>query len=285
VPEYTFESSQPVKLRVRLPRGHIRVAAANSENIAVSVEPLNTEDTRAEEAADRTQVALNGRDLVVESPDRGSLLRWAPPKLAVTITVPTGSHASVKTASAGLETTGWLGSLRLSTASGDMSGESFAGDVTVRTASGEVAIGTVGGSLSVQNASGSIRVGSIARNARMNTASGHLEIGEAAGSVRGHSASGDVSVGRAHSGRIDVNTASGSIDVGVVEGVGVWMDVRSFSGEVSSDLEVGDAAPATGCALEIRAQSMSGDVRVRRAPGPVTPQDETSGPASPKVLA
>lgn len=290
MPEYTFESSQPVLLRARLPRGHLRVTAADVDTITVSVEPFDPDDARAVEAAQRVKVEMSGRTLFVESPDRGALLRWAPPKLTVTAAVPTRSDVAAKVASADVETTGLLGSLRLASASGDLTGEDFTGDVSIRNAAGEVTVGAVGGSLSMNTASGSAHAVRVARDVRMKAASGDLDVADAGGSVRGHNASGDIRVGRASAGRIDVQSASGSVSVGVADGVGVWMDLRSFSGEVTSDLPVADAQPERGCALEIRAQSMSGDVRVHRAgrtAGPTTTGngEPADGPPSPKVLA
>jgi DUF4097 and DUF4098 domain-containing protein YvlB len=271
MPDYTFESETPIRMRIRLNRGHLNLTASDSPTITVSVQPYDPDDSRAVETAQRTKVAMHGSALVIESPDSGSFLR-PQPKLAVTATVPVDSDASVKVASADIHTSGRLGSLRYAAASGDLDGGDFAGDVSVHSASGQVRIGAIGGGLSVKTASGSVTAARVARDTRVHSASGDIEIGDAGRSVRGHTSSGDVAIGRAHSGRIDAHTASGDLTIGVADGVGVWMDVTTFSGTASSDLPVGFEQPAGGCDLEIRAKAASGDIRIHRA-GP-----EPSGP-------
>ena len=49
-------------------------------------------------------------------------------------------------------------------------------------------------------------------------------------------------------------------------GATVWLDVRSISGDTQSELEVGDGPPSdTGEVMELRVNTVSGDVRIERA--------------------
>ena len=64
-------------------------------------------------------------------------------------------------------------------------------------------------------------------------------------------------------GRADVNTASGDVVVGVARDVGVYLDLASLSGSVTSQLE--DAEPGGDVTLEVRCRSLSGDIRIARA--------------------
>jgi DUF4097 and DUF4098 domain-containing protein YvlB len=102
------------------------------------------------------------------------------------------------------------------------------------------------------------------------SASGDIEIGDAGASVRGRTASGDITVLVARRGAVEVKAASGDVSVGVAQGVGVWLDLSTMSGDTTSDLAIGDAAPADGCDLRLTARTMSGDVHVTRAPATAT---------------
>jgi hypothetical protein len=110
------------------------------------------------------------------------------------------------------------------------------------------------------------RVGRVGGEARVDNASGDVELGEAGGSVKVRTASGDQQVRSVTQGRVDLTSASGDILVGIKQGSRVYIDARSMSGEVSSELELGDdAAGDDGPLVELQVTAMSGDVEVVRA--------------------
>ena len=79
-------------------------------------------------------------------------------------------------------------------------------------------------------------------------------------------ASGDQQVRSVAGGKVELSSASGDIRVGIKRGSRLWVDARSMSGDVSSELEVGDDAPGDdGPLVELQVTAMSGDVRVVRA--------------------
>ena len=79
-------------------------------------------------------------------------------------------------------------------------------------------------------------------------------------------ASGDQQVRSVAEGRVDLTSASGDIRVGVKQGSRVWVDARSMSGDVSSDIELDDeASGGDGTQVEVKVTAMSGDVEVVRA--------------------
>ena len=84
-----------------------------------------------------------------------------------------------------------------------------------------------------------------------------------AGSGQVASGSGDITI-RAAAGDLELRSVSGDIEVGVAEGTRVWFDLSSASGDASSDLELAEASHA-GDVSTIRATSVSGDLRIRRA--------------------
>ena len=135
----------------------------------------------------------------------------------------------------------------------------------MKSASGDVALELVE-SLDAKVASGDVEVGRVDGEAHVDNASGDVELGEAGGSVKVRTASGDQQVRSVAEGRVDLTSASGDILVGIKQGSRVYIDARSMSGEVSSELELGDdAAGDDGPLVELQVTAMSGDVEVVRA--------------------
>src|SRR6476659_1612371 len=113
--------------------------------------------------------------------------------------------------------------------------------------------------LSVRGAIGGLNVA---------TASGDVEADRVKGGINVKSASGDVRVSVVTAGA-NVQSASGDVDIGVRRGSKVYLDCTTVSGDTSSELEVSPEAPATdGPLVEIRAKTVSGDIRITRAPAP-----------------
>ena len=79
-------------------------------------------------------------------------------------------------------------------------------------------------------------------------------------------ASGDQELRSVVEGKVELASASGDIRVGIKRGSRLWVDARSMSGDVSSELEVGDEASGQdGPLVELQVTAMSGDVSVVRA--------------------
>jgi DUF4097 and DUF4098 domain-containing protein YvlB len=103
------------------------------------------------------------------------------------------------------------------------------------------------------------------------TASGDVVVGQAESSLTVQTASGDQRVGSVTAGEVSLSSASGDIWIGIRRGSALWVDASSMSGATTSELDVGDA-PSAGAGeaplVELRAQSMSGDIHVARAAAP-----------------
>jgi DUF4097 and DUF4098 domain-containing protein YvlB len=97
-------------------------------------------------------------------------------------------------------------------------------------------------------ASASFRAVGRLGSVEVNSASGDVEVGDVGGVLKIRSASGDVQVG-AVSGRADVNTASGDVQVASAVGGGT---IRSASG----DVVIGEAAH------EVKLNTASGDMQI-----------------------
>ena len=78
--------------------------------------------------------------------------------------------------------------------------------------------------------------------------------------------SGDVRLGSIVAGETVVRTVSGDAELGVAAGARVFLDLNTTSGDASSDLELGQDDGAADVDLSVRVSSVSGDIRVRRAP-------------------
>jgi hypothetical protein len=63
-----------------------------------------------------------------------------------------------------------------------------------------------------------------------------------------------------------VKTVSGDVEVGVVPGLRVWLDLSSISGRMTSQLDGDDGVAGNDPAqLTIAVRTVSGDLRVRPA--------------------
>jgi DUF4097 and DUF4098 domain-containing protein YvlB len=278
----TFETPGPVGLDLRLGAGEIRLASGEAGTTTVTLEPLRDNDASAEAIAD-ARIELrsrgDGQEVLVEVRDR----RFRRAEVLIEIRCPDEAGVKAKTGSAAVEGSGRFGSIDVETGSGDVQFGDLAGDAKVNAASGDIQLGKVGGDLRANAASGDVQVGSVAGDSKVNSASGDVQIGEATGALDVNSASGDVEVreagasvsvntasgdqliGSVVAGKVTLKTASGDLKIGIREGSTLWVDARSRSGEVSSELPVGDLPPEGDAPhVELRATTMSGDITVVR---------------------
>jgi DUF4097 and DUF4098 domain-containing protein YvlB len=235
MPSWEFHGQDPIDLRVRIPAGDIAVSAAATQTTTVALDG-------SDRTVAGTRVEFEDGTLSVIVPDQSGLFNDG--SVDVVVELPEGSSCRVHTASADLRCTGELAALDVHTASGDVSAERVSGHARVDTASGDVSLGTAG-------------------EAEVESASGDVRIGQVSGGVTVRTASGDVQVEAASGHRTDVNAASGDISVGVAPGIGVYLELSSLSGTVSSELEPGEETGGTDMTLQCR--TISGDVRVSRA--------------------
>jgi DUF4097 and DUF4098 domain-containing protein YvlB len=234
----TFPAPGPLRLDLSLPAGEIELEAETGADAEAVVE---LELMRGSEAAvEEARVELRGDELLVRVDHPNAEVR-------LRLQVPEGSALRAKTASGDVRTRGRLG------------------DTEVKSASGDVKLDAVG-SLEAKIASGDLEVAQVDGDARVDSASGDVELGESRGGVTVRTASGDQQLRRVVEGRVELTSASGDIRVGIKQGSRLWVDARSMSGDVSSELEVGDEVPGDdGPLVELQVTAMSGDVQVVRA--------------------
>ena len=230
-----------------------RIAAGVSAALAPSLDDGQADDVVADVADGRLEIS--------ESERRG--LRWHAKDLHLRISVPDGSRCAVQAASADVTVHGEPGSLDVRTASGSVDAAAVCGPAEIFAMSGDVRVRDVAGEATLHTASGRISVRHAGGDVTARTASGDIVIGTAGGSVTARSASGQVLVGSVARGRTDVNTVSGDVEVKVVQGIGVYLDLASVTGRISSDLEPADEGGQEN--LQLHCRTVSGAIRVARA--------------------
>jgi len=286
--EHTFTTPAPVHLVVHNEVGHVAVSAEPTETTTVRLE---AETPDAEALVERAEVDCRPRGdthyVVVKIPRWGGIRFLRRNGVRITVVVPEASEVAATTASADIEVTGTVGRADLSTANGEASADDVAGDVVAKTASGAITLGDVGGELRVHTSSGDLRCSRVGGRTLFTSASGDVEIGAAGGRVEVKTASGrarlgdlsagaridgvsgDVRVLGIQGGHLRVRLVSGSISVGVAEGVDLHVDAETVSGRVSSDIPLDEAPPRQrseeGAKVEISVRSVSGSIEIERA--------------------
>jgi DUF4097 and DUF4098 domain-containing protein YvlB len=268
----TFETPGPTSLYVALSSGDITVQAGETTETTVNVDGRD---------ADEAVVEQRGDQIVVQGPRRTGFFNTVS-ALSVRVSLPTGSDLATKSASAGLVAEGRLGHARLRSASGEIRAGEFGGDVAVETGSGDVEIDRVEGDLRIKSGSGEVTVVHVDGPTSIVTGSGDVAVEDAGGQlvvksgsgdiavrragaeVSATTASGDVHVGAIQRGVLKARAVSGDVHVGVPAGIPVWTDVSAVTGSVSSNL-AGAGQPEEGQDfIEIRANSVSGDIRLQQ---------------------
>src|SRR3954447_26375388 len=266
----TFSTPEAVALYVELGAGSLTVEAAETSETRVEV---------SGHRADEFTIELHGRNLAVLSP-KGRFFGVGNEDHTVRVVVPTGSDLATKTGSADTETTGALGVVSLKTGSGDIDVEHVEGalvvesgsgdvrcheaaaEVRIKSGSGDIDLGDVRGVTGISTGSGDVVIGAVHEKTVVKTGSGDLELKRSDSDVSLATASGDLVIGHATRGRISAKNVSGDVRVGIPAGTPVWTDVNTVTGSVASDLQSA-GKPADGQDyVELRATTVSGDVRL-----------------------
>jgi len=263
---WDFACSEPIDANISVASGTVTLTAEPTDAITVQVHRGRQSDPARDNADDDhvvndVTVEFADRHLVVsELPRRG--LGWRVKDLHITISMPTGSRSAVQAASADVMCRGEYGAVDIQTASGKVDVFSVRGPAEISSMSGMVQINEAI-EPTVQTASGRIFVRHAIGDAIARTASGNISIGTADASVTARTASGRILVVRMARGRADLNSVSGDIEVKVVPGTGVFLDLASVTGRVTSDLGASDQDE--GADLRLQCRTVSGSVHVARA--------------------
>jgi DUF4097 and DUF4098 domain-containing protein YvlB len=250
--DYQFATPRPVELKVSIPAGRVVVETIEGAESTIVVEG-------DEKLVEQTTVEQRGDEIVVDF--QGKRGFWGinisigdftlgAGRLEVRATVPHSSSARLQSASADTTVAGRLAKLETKSASGDVrvTGE-IEGAAIIKSVSGDVRISRIGGDLRAQSVSGDVKVDYVG------------------GSVVAKSVSGDLRVESMRQGHAEVTSISGDVQIGIAAGSGVDVDANSVSGDLTSEVALGDAPDnaGDGPTVVVRGKTVSGDFRVFRA--------------------
>jgi hypothetical protein len=272
----SFEVQGPVELDVRLTSGDITVDPTLDGRVEVDLIAHDDESQRLVDEA-RVELSPHGHrpTVIVDVPQkRGlSLNLFGRSGIECRVRCPHDSGLSVRTKSADIVARGTLGALNVATASGDIEVDRVSGGVNVKSASSDFSAYEIGPA-NVQSASGDIDVTRALGPLNLTTVSGDISISEAYDNVNANTVSGDQDHGAVMQGVVAAHTVSGDVTIAVRRGSKAFLDCQTISGDTSSELEMtGDAPAGDGPLVEIRAKSVSGDIRITRAPAPADTQE------------
>jgi hypothetical protein len=250
------------KLKVGLVGGQIDVIGHDEPGARIEVHGVTIKDLRIE---------VTGDVVEIDHPQ----LRWdnflevfrnfgaGGPKAEISVAVPREVALNLGVVSASALVSGIRKDARLNTVSGDIIVDGHHGDLTVNAVSGDVQIRGLVGALSANSVSGDVAATGTLRKATIDTVSGAMLVD---------------STGQAH--QVGLNTVSGNSTIRLDDGLPANFVVRSVSGRVQIDGTVrsgtgtgpmtnfsGSAGELSGSFVDVRANSVSGDITVLRRAG------------------
>jgi Putative adhesin len=266
-----FDTPGKLRLDLSVPAGEIDVRADEGAETTVDLEPLRSNDA-SREAVESARIEVRERgdtqELVVDvRGQRGLGIFSRGAEVRLVVYCPAGAELEAEGGAADVQAAGRYSAVSVQTGSGDVGVGEVDGDAKLRSGSGDLALERADGELSAQTGSGDVKVGRTGRKATIRSASGDVVVGDATQELTVQTASGDVDVQAVSAGGVSVQSASGDVRVGVRKGRTVWMDAKSLSGDTTSDLDMGGAPEeqGEGPLVELRLQTMSGDIHIARA--------------------
>lgn len=242
----SFPAAGAWTLFVNVPHGDLRVHTHDLPQIDVHVRDVKDPQDVVVRSDDRA------REVSVTQSRRGRFA-WFGSGITIDVAVPEGTSLRLKGEALDVRTIGQLGAASVTTASGDIDLDAVDGELRVHSASGDVHADHVSGPVTVRSASGDI------------------DLKRADHDVTVQSASGDVTIDGLRYGRTSIQSVSGDVDLAVLPGLQLHLELTSVSGDTQPHLDLsGDAAPNAGSvALDVKVRTVSGDITVRRSDQPV----------------
>ncbi|MFE7383154.1 DUF4097 domain-containing protein [Streptomyces zhihengii] len=277
----SFDTPAPISATAHVEAGSIRFSAGERPDTVVEVLPRDPKRDQDVRAADQTEVTFAGGVLTVRTPKQRYLVGRTG-TVDVAVELPTGSDVAVTGAWAQVLGEGRLGEVRVKTSSGDVRFDATGplhltashGSITVdrvegtaeiTTSSGSLRVGVLDGPAVLKNSHGSTTVGAVTGDLRVRGANGDIDVARAEASVEATTAHGTLRVAEVASGKVQLETSFGAIEVGIREGVAAWLDVSSGRGQVRNTLTASGAPEESEGTVEVRARTRFGNIDVRRA--------------------
>ena len=246
------------KLKIGLVGGQIDVIAHDEPGVRIEVHAVTIKDLRIE---------ASGNLVEIDHPQ----LRWdnflevfrnfgvSGPKAEISVAVPRDIALTLGVVSASALVSGLRSDAKLNTVSGDIIADGITGDVSVNAVSGDVNIRGLTGSLNANSVSGDVAATGSLRKATIDTVSGAMLVdttGDAQTvSLNGVSANATIRLDAGLPANYAIRTVGGRVQV---DGT-----VRSGQGSITTNY-TGSIGELSGSFVDVRANSVSGDVTVLR---------------------
>ena len=246
------------KLKIGLVGGQIDVIAHDEPGVRIEVHAVTIKDLRIEASGDLVEI---------DHPQ----LRWdnflevfrnfgvSGPKAEISVAVPRDIALTLGVVSASALVSGLRSDAKLNTVSGDIIADGITGDVSVNAVSGDVNIRGLDGTLNANSVSGDVAATGSLRKATIDTVSGAMLVdttGDAQGvSLNSVSANATIRLDEGLPANYAIRTVGGRVQV---DGI-----VRSGQGSITTNY-IGSIGELSGSFVDIRANTVSGDVTVLR---------------------
>lgn len=275
-----FETPGQVGLQIRIPSGRVVVGTTDDPTTQVEIVPLGRRGQDALEQIEVTHDERGGRHVVtIEQRNR---IQWGPLQISwggdveVRVRCPVGTELELNGAAAEFRAEGRYGQVSARTASGDVALGRVEGRLEVKTASGDVSIEAVEAeSGMLATVSGDVTIGQAESDLTLRTVSGDVELRVVRRPLTISTTSGDVDLRSLEGGELRIQSVSGDCRIGIGRGTRIWVDAASVSGDMKSELAMGDepsgeAEEAQGEEAQrevvpIHVKTVSGDVSIVHA--------------------
>jgi hypothetical protein len=277
-----FDTPEPINVELELGVANVRIDASDRTDTVVDVQPGDPTKRADVTAAQQTRVEYANGTLLITAPK--GWRQWTPwgghESIDVRIEVPAGSTVRGAAGVASLRATGRLGEcayragvgdvvleraerVEIKSGAGGVAVDAIEGRAEIKTA-GSIRIGTIGGPAVIKNTNGDTRLGEIAGDARVHASNGSIAIDLARSGVAAKTANGDVRIEEVRSGSVVAQSALGTVEIGIPNGVPAWLDLETKFGHVRNDLEDAERPEPGEDAVEVHAHTSMGDVTIRR---------------------
>jgi DUF4097 and DUF4098 domain-containing protein YvlB len=279
----TYDTPEPITVALELGVANVRIHASDRTDTVVDVQPGDATKRADVTAARQTRVEYANGTLLIATPKVWR--QWTPwgghESIDVRIDVPAGSTVRGTAGVASLRATGRLGEcayragvgdvvleranrVEIKSGAGDVAVDAIEGRADVKTA-GSIRIGTIAGPAVIKNTNGDTSLGEVAGDARVHASNGSIAIDLARSGIAAKTANGDVRIEEVRSGSVEAQSALGTVEIGIPNGVSAWLDLETKFGHVRNDLEDADRPEPGSDAVEVHAHTSMGDVTIRRA--------------------
>jgi DUF4097 and DUF4098 domain-containing protein YvlB len=278
----TFDTPQPTSVRLSLGFviANVRVTAGDRTDTTVDVRPTDASSRADLKIAEQTRIEYSDGGLAVRAPRLGTLFGRSG-SVDVTIELPSGSQLQGETGMGELLCEGELGECRFKTgygeirldktgavnlksASGDVTVDHAGGGAEIAASNGAVNVRRIDGPASVKNSNGASWIGEVTGDLQFSGANGGLTVDRAHAGVTAKTANGGIRIGEVSRGAVTLETAAGSLNVGIRTGITAWLDINTVAGRIRNELAETAGPDGTGETVEVRARTHVGDIIVRR---------------------